>query len=541
MLQRFVPVFGTISVALATACAGLDVENPNAPDQARALNDGATVKSLAIGGVNSWYLASTNIYPSLMLMVTADANTSNFCMGTRFSNQEPREPYANSGQGQEGEVSEGPWRLNYETLATANDVLRALDAGVEIPNGETEKYRVLAMFSQAASLSNLALLFDSAFVADEKSSPEISPLTLKRYTAVSTAALAKWDALIAHLEGRTDSYDASVLPVTTFPLTSANLKRVANTMAALTLRLTARTPGELTEMPTSFWQRLQGYASAGLTNDLTVQGDFNDWYSYIVFYGNSVTWMRVDYRKINRMDAAGGGLSPVPFRYRGTQDIRPPGHPTTNDQRLGDGGAGRDYQYLGVVLGDPSRGVFMQSAYLHARYSHHARDSETAGRTPVPYILKAENDLLLAEALVRSGGNRVTAAGLINNTRVGRGALTPLAGTESEATLLAAIDYERDVELANTNAFDLFYARSAPTNTPLGAAGFGGRIQPGTVRHLPVPARELELMGKKVYTYGGFGQPELSVIGASGERLRLRAPVRSSRPTAFGIESCPGK
>src|SRR5688500_11638943 len=146
----------TAAVLLA-GCASLDVANPNAPDGRSALSDGNEVRALAVSTVNSWYLASTNIYPSLMTMVTADGNTSNFCMGTRFNNFEPRQEYHNSSQGgQDREVAEEPWRSNYATLGSANDVLRALDAGVQIDNGAAnDKYRAVALFSQAASLTNL--------------------------------------------------------------------------------------------------------------------------------------------------------------------------------------------------------------------------------------------------------------------------------------------------------------------------------------------------------------------------------------------------
>src|SRR5688572_116550 len=173
MTRRMVPIAVAV-VVLVSGCASLDVANPNAPDGRSALSDGNEVRSLAISTVNSWYLASTNIYPSLMTMVTADGNTSNFCMGTRFNNFEPRQAYLNSSQsGADQPVTEEPWRGNYATLASANDVLRALDAGVQIDNGvANDKYRAIAMFSQAASLTNLALLFDSAFVVDETTDPE---------------------------------------------------------------------------------------------------------------------------------------------------------------------------------------------------------------------------------------------------------------------------------------------------------------------------------------------------------------------------------
>jgi hypothetical protein len=522
-----------VTLLFMGACGSLDVENPNNPDGTLALASGEDVKNIAISTINSWYLTSTYIEPYLMLMVTSDGHTSNCCFGMRFNNMEPRIPLENSSGGGDRDVTEEPWNNNYGTLSAANDAIRAINAGVQITNGtENDKYKALAMFAQAASLSNLALLFDSAFVVDETFDATEGEPSLQRYTLVSSAAIAKWDALIAQLAGKTDSYATPlVLPSTEFALTSENLRKMANTLAALTLRLTPRTPAELNGKAASFWTQILTYANAGITADLIVQGDFNNWYSYIAGYGSDNTWTRVDYRKLNRMDAAGGGANPLPFRYSGPADIRVPGHPTANDQRLADGAAGKDYRYRAGVIGDPARGIYMQSAYSYDRYIGHARTSPTAWTTPVPYILKAENDLLIAEALVKSGGSKATAAGLVNTTRVTRGGLAALTGSESDAVLLAAIDYERDVELAATNGFELFYARSAPTTTPLSASAAGGRIQTGTVRHLPVPARELETLGKSVYTYGGVGRPDMLVVGGNGEMLRLTRPTRPPRPS----------
>src|SRR5688572_18175768 len=139
--------------------------------------------------------------------------------------------------------------------------------------------------------------------------------------------------------------------------------------------------------------------------------------------------MRVDHRMINRMDA--GPNAPVHFRYRGTTDIMAPQNGATNDRRLAAGTTG-DYRYAGNVIGDPARGIFMQSAYWHNRYIGHARSSATSARTAVPYLLAAENDLLIAEAEIRrTGGDRARAATLINNTRVTRGGLTPMTAANT--------------------------------------------------------------------------------------------------------------
>lgn len=532
---------GSATLLFLGACAGLDVKNPNNPDVTRALASGEDVKNIAISTVNSWYLTSTHYEPYMMLEVTADARTANFGnFGMRFNNLEPRAAYENNSAGGDRNVTERAWNLNYGTLGAANDVLRALANGVQIANGaENDKWKAVAMFAQAASLTNLSILFDSAFVVDETFDPTAGAPTLSDYKAVNADAKTRWDALIALLNGKNDAYTSPVvLPVTTFTLNSGTLQRMANTMAALNLRLMPRSNTELNAQAASYWTNILNYADKGISGtgltsfDVTVQGDNNNWYSYIAFYGAENTWTRVDYRLINRMDSKGTGGTPVPVRYSGVSDIRAPGNPTTNDQRLGDGAVGKDYRYRAGVIGDPGRGIWMQSAYSHDRYIGHSRTSATSARTPVPYILAAENDLLIAEALIKTGSaNRTRVASLINNTRVNRGGLPALTGLETDAVLLEAIDYERDVELLTTNGFAHAYARTAPVASPLGAPSTGGgRLQAGTVRHLPIPAKELETLGKSVYTYGGASNPDMIVIGNDGKVLPLNRPPRTARP-----------
>jgi hypothetical protein len=154
-----------------------------------------------------------------------------------------------------------------------------------------------------------------------------------------------------------------------------------------------------------------------------------------------------------------------------------------------------DYKYKTPPIGDPARGIYMQSVFYHSRYEFTAESQPGGLAGPVPYMLAAESDLIHAEALIRSGGNMVTAAQLINNTRVGRGNLPPATGAEGQAALLSMISYERDVELTNTSGTTLYWRR-AVEDQPL---------QAGTVCQLPIPAKELETLGLPIYTFGGVG------------------------------------
>jgi hypothetical protein len=483
------------------ACAELEITNPNNPDIARALASPGDVANIASSSVNSWYLVATDVEPYMMLQVTADAATANFGnFGMRFNNLEPRTPYENNSAGNDRVVTERPWTGTYSALGAANDALRALKGGIVTPGADgVDRSRSAALFTQAGSFTNLALLFNQAFVVTEDADLAVAP-TLVPYTVVRDSALAKWDALIALTQGKTWSWDATVLPLSV-PQTAGNINRIANTMAARTLMLSARTG---TENTATNWTRVLSYADKGITGTGLADINFgvisdggNNWFSEINLFGNRNSWTRVDQRVINRM------APNVPVKYAGTLVA-----PVSLDQRLGSAnlpcaanptacltGVNFDYAYLALNIGDPARGIFMQSPYMHRRWRDVSLDFpiETHIGKLMPYVIAAENDLMIAEALVRSNGDLGRAATLINKTRVTRGGLAPVA--VNAVALLAAIDYERDIELLNTNGLALFDARRLE------------RLQAGTVRQLPIPARELETLRLPIYTFGGPGAP----------------------------------
>jgi hypothetical protein len=490
--KRLYSIVGAAAFVFTGACnVDLDVTNPNNPDIVRALSSPEDVQSLAISSVNSWYLTAVGvntaepvnpgIYP-LTTSVTTDVHTANFGnFGMRFNNLEPRLAYNNSSASNDRTVTSDPWDFYYATIGAANDVLRAIKGGLSLGSPTiTEKYSHLAMFSQAASYTYIALLFDKGFVVTEDSDAAVPP-TLVPYGEVATAAVGMWERLIAGTEGKSHSYAPTDLPMPDGVLTSARLNRIANTMAAMLL---AYTPRNSTQQAAVNWAKVAaladkgiGTGSAGAPFDFTVIGDGVNWASFTAGYGNERTWVRVDHRVINRMNPG------VPAKFDGT--IPPEG--TSSDARYVS-----DFGYVPPPIGDPARGIYMQSTFVHDRYVAHAVLSPTALETPAPFILRAESDLVRAEALLRSGGSPVTAAGLINNSRVGRGNLTLATGAEGNAALFSMISYERDIELMTTSGTALFWRR-AVTDQP---------IQAGTWCQLPLPAKELETLRLPIYTFG---------------------------------------
>jgi hypothetical protein len=490
-MKKFYSVASVAALLLGRACNNLDVTNPNNPDVARALASPEDVKNIAISTMNSWYATSTYVEPYISMCVTADACTGNFGnFGMRFNNLEPRIPYGNNSAGADRTVTEKGWNFNYQTLGAANDALRAFGAGIALVTpAETAKFKAIAQFTQAASLMNLSLIFDRAFVVDETFDATAGAPELVPYGQVAAAAAAKFDKVIADLAGKSETYDASVIP-TTVALTSSRLQRLSNSMEALLL---AYTPRKAAEVAAVDWNKVAaladkgiGTGSAGAPFDFIVQGDNVTWRSYIAFYEDELSWVRVDQRLINRMDPS------IPVKFNGT--VVPRG--TSPDARYVS-----DFTFNTPVIGDASRGIYMQSPWYHSRYAAHSRTSPTAGRTPVPYLLAAESDLVRAEALIRKPSpDLATAAALINNSRVTRGHLPAATAGEGATTLLGYIDYEREIETHATSGFTLFQRRHVDG------------LQPGTYRHLPIPAKELETLALPIYTFGGVGSPDQTMM-----------------------------
>ena len=504
-------VTGAVLLTVAACSQDLTVTNPNNPDVARATATPADVQSLATSAVNSWYLSAAYRDPWIMLGVTADVNTMNYGnFGARFNNLEPRDPYNNNIASGDIEAAENPWQNQYGTLGQANDVLRAIAGGLVLPGG-TDKYKALALWAQAGALSEIAMVFDQGFAVDETFDPNVTTPQMVPYSDMADYALTKLDALISLTASQNETYSKDEFPLVG-GLTSAKLNRFANTMAAQLLAYLPRTAAEAANVD---WNKVLQYAdkgigtgSAGAPFDFTVTLDGQSWYANMMDYMDYPSWMMVDLKLVHQM------APNVPDHYIGV----PPGCASNDtacydayyapqapmDARMGidltdysltQDSAGTDFFYARQVQGDPNRGIYMQSPYYHGRYFSVSWQSPGPSNIgPAPYVLAAESDLIKAEALIRTGGDRTLAASLVNNTRVGRGGLTPLTSADDDATFLAAITYEREVETYATDGYAFFAMRHMD------------QLQTGTVRHLPVPASELQTDGIPVYTFGGAVQ-----------------------------------
>jgi len=282
-------------------------------------------------------------------------------------------------------------------------------------------------------------------------------------------------------------------------------------------RLIAYFPRAAAEAQTvADWDRVVGYASKGISSgtafDFGFVGDGcvagGKFCDELRAWSNDLTSMRMDTRVAHMLDSV-TQATPWPVPNGNSQ-------PNSPDKRLGDGtydrsvgfctppvyticpataNAGTDYAFTPVANFRATRGQYHQSNIGQIRYDYVGfsdPNGKGGGFGFSPVILGAENDLLWAEGLIRgSAPDLATAATLINNTRVTRGGLTPATAGDGVPGLLAELQYEQDVELPGDNAAPYYNRRRIDG------------LQPLTPHQMPIPAKELGVLGLGYYTFGG--------------------------------------
>jgi hypothetical protein len=547
---------GLVAVVSIAGCKSLEVTNPNAPDAKRAFSDPGAVAGLVTGAMRNWVLTRESIDGSLPLDGMADSysaswNNWNLRYYTSYNSDcTERCGWANSPSDPHRFEIETLYYGYYSLLSSVNDVLTAIRKnGVDLGGAQaTRMHEAVAVMLQAVVFANIALDYDQGFVVTENtdlSSPQALPFVSR--TVMRDSALAKFNQAIALMQANAFTTPGTWLLGPSY--TSAQLIQLIHTMRAELLADFARNSAEVGE---GNWAQVATDASQGISSgtpfDFTFQSDFSVLVDGVKAWGNQNGTMRVDTR-VARLVTGGYpdalGTGPV---YRDPYPNVPEPQPFSKDRRVGDGSwgpendvtgqssvaatanAGTDYAWFPHEIMNPSRGTYHRSSLGHIRYTYLASPGSGLptenGNGPAPVYTQAQNDLLWAEGLLRGGGSAAQAATLINKTRVGRGGLTPLTGAEGQATLLTALQYEQEIEEMGLGPVPFHNRRRA---TPEGGGASLANLRAcsggilclwtGTPRQMPVPAKELSVLQKELYTFGGVGQPDMSPSYVGGEAV----------------------
>jgi len=562
------------AAAIVTVSCDLNISNPNDPDKIRSLGQPSGLQQLLGGAVRTWVETRENYYV-MPLNAQADNYTASWNNAAmRFyssvgSDCPIRCGWTNSSTAPEaagGPTVEVLWYGYYNVLTTANAVLNGIetlhvcfDDDCSVDSTLTQRNKAVARMLQGMSLAGIAMIYDQGFVVDETtdlSAPKNLPFSTRQ--EVRDAALAKLNQ--AYTEAgvavwNTDPTWSGIGSGTAY--TNVQIQKLIRTMQA---ELIAMFPRNSAENTAADWAAVTNYASQGISSGtpFTYQYYIDQTtrecgVACIKTWGNSVSTERVDTRVAAILTTNHQDPWPAPN-----------GNPcptVSADKRVGDGtygpasndnynqvgitnpataNAGTDYACAGVAIFPPARGSYHQSNLSHVRYHWLAYRGEDLpaddGTGQDPLYTTQMNDLLWAEGLIRSGGNPVTAANLINNSRVTRGGLAALTGAEGTPALIAALQYEQEIEFMGQGVDPFFNRRRSGYNAPAG----GGRpayvdgLITGTPRHMPVPAKELDILTRAVYTFGGPSGPDMSASVGGGQRQetpgdRFRA-LQNARP-----------
>ncbi len=501
----------SISVSIVSGCADLVVENKNAPDRDLAITRPADVIGLIDGGYRRWAFM---VQWRTLIPATGQSKWGTGTVGNWWlhpGNNIPRTAeFPNTPTSNFQDVNNDLWGEFNGSIANANLALNAIANGVEIENAPTTTgYKALAQFLQALNYGALGLHFDKAFIIDE-TTDLTGTIEFLPYADVIAAAVAKIEAAKTTADqaiaAGSTSVPTGIIPTLgaidarwTTPgatLTWPQFKQIANSYAALFMAMSPRT---VAENAAANWGQIRTYATNGVDFDFAPVSNNDEWQSQLLRYMAS-DWVRVNQEVVKLMDPAQPALWP-------TDGTTPPAI-NTSDARFG-----TDFVLAPTwAIFRPDRGQYKFSRVQYRRYFYHRFGITAAGA--VPFLLRAQNDLILSEAITRSGGLKLDAVALINRYRVGRGSLPALTALDTDAAVQAALLYEWNLEVGPTGLL----------STPQYNDRRMGRLIPGSLTMWPVPARELGVLLQPYYSFGGNAGAVGSApkLRDSNEPLRLR-------------------
>lgn len=527
--------FALVAVLALSGCADLDVSNTNAPDQSRALAKPEDVESLIKSTFLTWWQGTHTTGGSFNPGVMADAHSCSWGnYGMRELSSEPRAAANNSPAWNYAYALEQPWYSWYGAISAAKDGLSAIAAGQEggknfLADADSDKRaKIFANFIMGISNGMVAIYYDKGFLVKEDTdfSKEISTVS---YDDLMSGAVAILDQVISDCNTNASiSLPQDWLQIDN--LTLGDLGKIAHSFIA---RFKAGVGRTRQERDTADWASIKSHASQGAPMAPVGDGDY--WWSRTQYYtGVSRSWGRADYKMIGPADKSTGYANWLGDGSDATIAGRKAYTMDTDDARISGGLDADGKQTQGLYMVNEyrtryiaSRGTYHQTYYALNKLRTYAVDQGLQG--PMHDITQAEMDLLQAEAALRSG-DAAGAATLINNTRVGNGALTAAAagdgiGSVSDAanaldggSLWAKYKYEKILE-------DIFYH---PYTAYASRRGWGDLVR-GTPTMLPIPGKELEILLMENYTFGGVDN-----IGNPGTAGKIRN--NGYRSHGFNIE-----
>jgi starch-binding outer membrane protein, SusD/RagB family len=481
-------VFALVIVVsfLANSCTDLTVENLNEPDLTKVFSTTENLHNYAGSAFRTLHNTMQDFNsPAISMGTMADQLTLSWgTAGSYWLSSEPRKSFYNDIFWPYYWFYSEFWKSSYQSINRVNDIVRLLNEGNNELQYSTEMLESWSYFVSGVAHGYLGLVYDQGDIIEF--SPKNDSLELVPWPEMIKVSLEYLDKSITIANKNNFVIPENWMGGESY--SSLELSQLANSYAARILTYSSRNGVQNKGLD---WNRILQYANKGIQKDLApVLGDAYDFYDMYFVYGRYPGWARIDHRIINLLDADYPSRWPNDCISWTTVDGQDPGPADSEDARLES-----DFQFLLNNNFHPERGYYHFSHYRHKRFDYVSKE-KWYGNIPKPSMLIWENELLKAEALVRTG-NVAEAITILNNpsgARKLRGNL-PDAISANAKEALWTIFYERDIELILSG---------------MGISYFDMRrrdmLQRSTILHFPVPARELELMHKEVYSI--LGEPD---------------------------------
>ncbi|MEX0719664.1 MAG: hypothetical protein WD059_03280 [Balneolaceae bacterium] len=505
-------------ILFVSSCADLAVENKNEPSQGQVITTPSDVVALVEGAWANYALYS-QAYHTSPLLVQADWYTGtvgNFWVndagheeGTIGVDRERVESYPNTPTTSYPTVVDFHWTYYYRALFNVNTAISILDAGdVTFSEADKLQLKATAQLLQGIIYGSVGLIFDKGYIIDEES--DVLNLSFDDYETMVTAAVEKLDDAMATADAANSAgspgVSDAIIPLlgtlderiaSAESIDWSEFKQIASTYASSFLAQAPRTTAEYDAVD---WDAVLSYANDGITFDFAPYSDDNNWIPLVIFYMNN-DWFRVDMKIVNKLDPNQPLYWPTTDGQNGQGEDAP--EIVSEDARFG-----TDYiQSYDWSVFNPTRGYFKRSHVIFDRYNEFLSG---VWDDPLPIMMRAQNNLLIAEAELNTNGDLGNAIEKINDTRVGRGELEPLTILSSEADIREALEYEWDIEVAITGPSTL---------SPWYNKRRWGQLLKGSMLHLPVPAGELGIVEQDYYTFGGGGEGSAPKINPNALKI----------------------
>ena len=516
------------ALALVIGFSGCDlqVNNPNEPDRSRALASPDDVESLiASSYLQVWAMGHYWNNANFAFNHMSSRHTATWGNnGQNDLGREPREPMPNSTSYRWSYVFSEHWNDAYGGIAAASDGISAIDEGLEIgPGGERNaRARTFAVASQAMLSCLLSLWYDQAFIVDE-STDITGELETVDYNAMFSHAMGKLDE--AESAARSASF---TMPDTWINGNAWSNDEFADYLLSWKARCAANLPRTDAEAAGANWSQIIQNATNGMQNVVVIGEDRSSdtsWYDDMKAKAQqNGTWHRMHMDWVGMADQSGqyqDWLSlPTPSRTARKMafgdDKRFPA--ANEDGMVGESvsptaaSRGPVHRYNANIIFIASRGTYRQSHYGDARYDHYTLSCNFCESGDMEEMTGQEMKHYIAEGLYRMG-DFAGAADIINVTRMEAG-LPPAPSNPTDAVPSNAAGectprkrYDVGGRCGNLRDAMWFEHFENVFNVFGGLEFWHGRrndiLPAGTALQLPMPAADLEVLQRDIYTFGG--------------------------------------